>query len=79
MKLTEVARELGKRWHAADPEVKDFYSREAQKDKERYYRVRRKNFPFLSYAVISVIRVIEVFLLLVNHQVICSLCKSSAG
>lgn len=48
----DVAKELGRRWSDADPEVKSKYEAMAEKDKARYDRVSRShhtNFSFLHF------------------------------
>lgn len=36
----DIAKELGRKWSDADPEVKSKYEAMAEKDKARYERVR---------------------------------------
>jgi hypothetical protein len=48
LSVGEIAKELGDRWNHTAPDGKQTYEEAAQKDKERYEKVRRDQCLFLT-------------------------------
>ena len=46
--MGEIAKELGDRWNHTAPEGKHSFEESAQKDKERYEKVRLKSIDLIS-------------------------------